>query len=131
MGVGDCWMANTPWPLCWLAGVWRGTLFRGLICCVGVFGALSKSSVFVETDLLRGGFAGGSGVTADSAGVDEAEAPGLFAFVPRTPPSVTSGLSADFITFALGRVPKGAMLATTPCLSMPASAKLGRGAGIG
>jgi hypothetical protein len=38
---------------------------------------------------------------------------------------IGSGLVAAFNTFALGRVPRGAMFATTPCLSMPASAKEG------
>jgi hypothetical protein len=38
-----------------------------------------------------------------------------------------SGLAEAFSTLALGRVPKGAMFATTPCLSIPASAKDGLG----
>jgi hypothetical protein len=45
----------------------------------------------------------------------------------RPPASAVSDFpAAAFKTFWLGRVPNAAMFATTPCLSMPASAKLGR-----
>jgi hypothetical protein len=74
---------------------------------------------------------GGSGVMTDSLGVDTEEAAGFFNCGVRPSPSMTSGLAAAFITLTLGRVPRGAMFCTTPCRSIPASAKLGRGAGKG
>jgi hypothetical protein len=70
----------------------------------------------------------GSGVVVatESPGVDTEDI-GFFTVAPRPPASIVSDLVLDLITFALGRVPSGAMFATTPCRSMPASAKLGRG----
>lgn len=59
-----------------------------------------------------------------SLGVDTADWPALRVEL-LVIVSKGSGLVDAFSTFALGRVPKGAMFATTPCLSMPASAKDG------
>jgi hypothetical protein len=60
-----------------------------------------------------------------SLGVDPEDAPVLLAVPLRVEISMASGFAAAFNTFALGRVPKGAMFATTPCLSIPASANEG------
>lgn len=76
------------------------------------------------------GIAVGSGVIVDSPGVVTVEAPAL-----RTLPFPKTSLSnlevTAFICLAVGRVPSGAMFKTTPCRSIPASAKLGRGGGKG
>ncbi len=66
----------------------------------------------------------------DSPGVDTEEAADFLTFEARPITSV-SGLPRAFITFTLGRVPKGTMFWTAPCRSIPASAKLGRGGGKG
>jgi len=66
----------------------------------------------------------------ESPGVDTEEAADFLTFEFR-PITSTSGLPTAFMTFMLGRVPKGAIFWTAPCLSIPASAKLGRGGGKG
>jgi hypothetical protein len=91
----------------------------------------TSSILVVDSEFLRAGMVGGSGVMIDSLGVDTDEATGFFNCGVRPIPSMTSGLAAAFITLTLGRVPRGAMFCTTPCRSIPASAKLGRGAGKG
>lgn len=72
---------------------------------------------------------GGSGVEMASLGVDPDDWFALLAEL-RVACSIDiamgSGLVEAFSTFALGRVPSAAMFATTPCLSIPASAKDGR-----
>ena len=93
---------------------------------------LGTSSILAaDSEFLRAGMVGGSGVMTDSLAVDTDEAAGFFNCGVRPIPSMTSGLAAAFITLTLGRVPRGAMFCTTPCRSIPASAKLGRGAGKG
>jgi len=67
-------------------------------------------------------------MTADSLGVETEDGPDFF---PRPPASIKSGLVAALMTFALGRAPRAAIFATTPCRSIPASAKDGLGAGKG
>jgi hypothetical protein len=72
----------------------------------------------------------GSGVEMASLGVDTEDWLALLAEL-RVAVSMAmvvgmgSGLVDAFSTFALGRVPSAAMLATTPCLSIPASANEG------
>jgi hypothetical protein len=73
---------------------------------------------------------GGSGVITDSLGVETAKGPDLFGFAMR-PNRTSSGLVANLITFGVGSAPRGAMFCTTPCRSIPASMKLGRGGGRG
>jgi hypothetical protein len=75
-------------------------LFRALVGCCGVCGALSTSSTLLtETDRLWGGFVGDSGVMTDSLGVETAEgSPDLFEFAAR-PNKSPSGFVADLITF--------------------------------
>jgi hypothetical protein len=73
---------------------------------------------------------GGSGVIIDSLGVDTAEGTDLFEFAVR-PNRTSSGFVASLITFGVGSAPRGAMFCTTPCRSIPASMKLGRGGGRG
>jgi hypothetical protein len=81
-------------------------------------------SPFTERDRRCTTLTGGSGVEMASLGV--ADCPARLAEL-RVVVSIGigSGLVAAFNTFALGRVPRAAMFATTPCLSMPASAKEG------
>jgi hypothetical protein len=95
------------------------------VCCGGVWGAGSGWSVLIERDRRRSWLVEGSGVEMASLGVDPEDAPVLLAVPLRVEISMASGFAAAFNTFALGRVPKGAMFATTPCLSIPASANDG------
>ena len=83
------------------------------------------SSAFAELDAGREGFVVGSGVAVAVADSPEVDTGGVI-FFPAAPRPATSFATA-LITFALGSVPKGAMFETAPCLSNPASAKLGRG----
>lgn len=90
-------------------------------------GAGVDSSAFAELDAGREGIAVGSGVAVavavDSPEVD-AEGVVFFPAVPRPAASI----AVEFLmTFAVGSVPNGAIPATAPSLSNPASAKLGRG----
>lgn len=88
------------------------------------------SATVSVTEGCCGGMADGSGVAKDSLGVAETdEAPDFFTIPPRPFGSIDSGLAAAFSIFALGNVPSGAMFATTPCRSMPASANEGLAGG--
>lgn len=90
--------------------------------------AASTASTVGGADGSRGGRVVGSGVAMGSLGVAETEeAPDFFTSPARPNGSAESDLAAAFKTFALGNVPKGAIFATTPCRSMPASAKEGFG----
>ena len=97
----------------------------------GASAALTASTVGGAdggADASRGGRVVGSGVAMRSLGVAESEdAPDFFTNPIRPNGSAESDLVAAFKTFALGKVPKGTIFATTPCRSMPASAKEGFG----
>jgi len=93
--------------------------------------------LLVETDCSLCEAAVGSGVAIASpgpgvgVGVDADDGTDFLAFANLPNPSEPSGLACtDFLIFWLGSCPSGAMFNTTLCLSSPASAKLGRGAGL-
>lgn len=83
-------------------------------------------SARAEGDRRRITLSWSSGVEMVSLGVETADCPALLAELLVVISTIASGLADAFNTFALGLVPRGAMFATTPCLSMPASAKEGR-----
>lgn len=91
------------------------------------------ASALEDSERRRIVLMGGSGVEMASLGVEPDDWFALLAEL-RVACSLSlsidiakgSGLVEAFSTFALGRVPSAAMFATTPCLSIPASAKDGR-----
>jgi len=99
----------------------------GEASCTGVdIGAGVDSPPFAELDDGRDGIVVGSGVAVAVAGSPGVDTEG----VPLFPPRPATSIAAEFlITFAVGRVPRGAIPATAPARSNPASAKLGRGGG--